>query len=95
MDILSVLVKPILTEKSLMMAREQNVYSFLVNPKANKTQIKEAIWQAFKVEVERVNILKLVRRRVRYGRFEGLRPLRKKAYVKVKAGQKIPIFETG
>lgn len=95
MDVLRVLVKPILTEKSLLMAKEQNIYSFLVNPKANKTEIKEAVWHAFKVNVERVNVLKLVRRKVRYGKSEGLRPARKKAYVKIKTGQKIPIFETG
>lgn len=95
MDYINIILKPILTEKSLILAKEKNTYSFWVHPKANKTEIKDAIQQAFKVNVVEVNTARLKRKEVRHGRFIGLRKERKKACVQLKAGQKISIFETG
>lgn len=95
MDFVKVILKPILTEKSLILAREKSAYSFWVHPRANKTEIKEAVQQAFNVDVVRVNTARLKRKEVRHGRITGLRPERKKACVQIKTGQKIPIFETG
>ncbi len=95
MDYINIILKPILTEKSLILARERNFYSFWVHPKSNKTEIKNAIQQAFKVDVVEVNTARHKRKEVKHGKITGLRAERKKACVQLKTGQKIPIFETG
>ena len=84
---------PVLTEKSLMEAKNGK-YSFWVSMGLNKLQIKGLISQAFGVtvlSVRTINSKKLVRRNAR-GRYQVENP-NKKAIVKVKAGEKISLFE--
>lgn len=96
MDIAQVIKKPIITEKSTSLAA-QNFYTFAVDPRATKPQIKEAVEKAFGVKVQKVrtaNVRGKVRRvgpRRRLVRLGGW----KKATVKVKEGQKIEFFEAG
>jgi len=87
-----VILQPIITEKSNdQMAHGQ--YSFWVARDANKTEIKHAVEQQFKVKVVAVNTMKQRGHLKRVGRFSGLTPQRKKAIVTLAEGQKIPFFE--
>ena len=72
---------------------EQNKYTFAVDIKATKPQIREAVEQAFNVTVERVNTMRVVGKKRRMGRYEGKRPDWKKAIVTVKEGESIELFE--
>lgn len=87
--------RPLITEKTLQLANEQNIYTFEVDYKANKTQIVSAIEKLYEVEVERVNtqIMPSRRRKVGAKRLLKLSTAAKKALVKVKDGQTIEIFD--
>jgi len=91
MNFTEVLIAPILSEKSVITKDEQNRYTFRVNPKANKTQIKKAIETLFKVKVSAVRTANLPGKLHRVGRHEGYRSDWKKAIVTVKEGQKIDV----
>jgi len=87
-----IIIKPVITEKSTGLM-EENKYTFIVDPKANKIEIKYAIQELFKVKVEKVYTLKSRGKLRRQGRYEGKTPDRKKAIVQLKAGDTIEIFE--
>src|SRR5690606_24234 len=89
-----VLRRPIVTEKSTMLAG-QGKYVFEVSKDANKPQIKDAVQKAFDVTVKDVNttIVRGRRRRNRYGRRTGEAPAWKKAIVTLAAGEQIELFE--
>lgn len=89
-----VLLSPILTEKSLFIRDEQNRYSFFVSPGAGKTEIKNIIEKAFKVEVLKVRTMIVRGKLHKMGRFEGYRPDRKKAIVTLKKGDKIDVTQS-
>lgn len=91
-DYRDIIIKPVVTEKSMDLLAD-NKYTFIVDKKANKTEIKGAIEHIFKVEVEKVYTMNIKGKPKRMGRFEGKRPDRKKAIVALKAGQKIRLFE--
>ncbi|MCL6589171.1 MAG: 50S ribosomal protein L23 [Firmicutes bacterium] len=84
--------RPIVTEKTTKLM-EQNKYCFVVDPKANKTQIKHAIEEIFKVKVKAVNTLNLLGKLKRMGRYEGRRPSWKRAIVTLEKGSRIEFFE--
>jgi large subunit ribosomal protein L23 len=86
-----VLLAPVVSEKSYGLL-DENKYTFLVLPDANKTQIKIAVEQVFKVKVTNVNTINRhgKRRRTRAG--WGKRPDSKRAIVTVADGQSIDIF---
>ena len=88
-----VILKPVITEQS-MAAMSNKVYTFLVHPDANKTQIKEAVQKMFDgVKVERVNTMNLIGKKKRRGMTEGRTAKTKKAMVKLTADSKdIEIF---
>jgi len=86
-----VLKSPHISEKSTDLAKS-NQYIFKVFPKANKTEVKKAIESLYKVEVEKVRIIKIPKKRRRLGRIEGFKKGHKKAIVKIKEGQKIEIL---
>jgi len=92
MEARDILRKPVVTEKTMALL-EGNKYTFLVDMKANKSEIKKAVEQVFKVKVEKVNtlIVKGKPKRVRnsLGRTSDV----KKAIVKLKEGDKIELFE--
>ena len=82
---------PIVTEKSSELAREHNTFVFSVDPKANKTEIKEAIEKLFNVEVLNVNTLNTYPKKRRVGRYVGRANKVKKAIVKLKEGSSIEL----
>ena len=79
---------PILTEKSATLA-ENNTYVFSVDVRANKTQIKQAIENAFNVKVESVNTMNNHPKDRRVGRYTGKTNRYKKAIVKLAKGSTI------
>ncbi len=89
-----VIIRPIVSEKSYA-GLENNVYTFLVDPRANKTEIKEAVQAIWNVRVTSVNTInrkgKVKRRRFTVGK----RPDQKRAIVTLAEGDSIEIFETG
>ena len=89
-----VILKPVITEKSMAGMGEKK-YTFLVNPEANKTMIKEAVEKMFDgVKVSKVNTMNYEGKLKRMGRYEGRRPSWKKAIVTLKADSKtIEFFE--
>lgn len=89
---MDVIKKPLLTEKSSAYS-DFDTYVFEVNRKATKTEIREAVEKAFDVKVKDVRTLVYRTRWLkRYARF-GPPKYKKKAFVKLTAGQKISIFE--
>lgn len=89
-----VLLAPVVSEKSYMLL-DQNKYTFLVAPDANKTEIKLAVQRVFGVRVTSVNTANRAgkKRRTRYG--TGRRPDTKRAIVTVADGERIDLFGAG
>ena len=82
---------PIITEKSADLAQKQNTITFSVDPKANKTQIKQAVEKIFNVKVESVNTINAATKTKRVGRYTGKTDKVKKAIVKLKEGSSIEL----
>jgi len=91
----NLITQPIITEKSLALANEQNIYIFEVVYSATKSQIKKLIEKIFEVEVEQINtiVAPSKRRRVGKKRQAILKTTQKKALVKLKSGQTIELFD--
>jgi large subunit ribosomal protein L23 len=70
-----------------------NKVLFIVNPYANKIQIKRAVEELLKVKVEKVNVTNVEGKKKKLGKFEGVKPGKKKAIVTLKKGEKLEIFE--
>lgn len=96
MNIQSVIISPIITEKA-MKASEGGKYSFIVALDASKTDIKQAVENLFKVNVVNIQTSILKGRQKRNGprRIEVTESERKKAIVRLKKGEKIGLFEPG
>ena len=84
--------KPIITEKGLGVKESEATLVFQVAAKATKTEIKEAVQSIFKVKVDSVRTANFVGKERRRGKFTGYRPDWKKAYVRLKAGEKMPEY---
>lgn len=89
-----VLIQPLLTEKITSLREETNTVGFMVHPQANRIQIKQAVETLLKVKVERVNVLNVRGKVKRLGRFSGKRPDWKKAFVTLKKGEKLELYES-
>jgi large subunit ribosomal protein L23 len=87
-----VLQKPLITEKGLDVKERNRTLVFRVAPGANKVEIRAAVQAVFKVQVESVHTAIFHGKTRRRGRTSGARPDWKKAYVKLKAGQKMPEY---
>jgi large subunit ribosomal protein L23 len=92
MHLYEVLRRPLITEKNTDL-QIQGKYVFEVANNANKTQVKQAVETAFKVDVTAVNIMTVQGKKKRMGRGEVQRPSWKKAVVTLKPGDKIELFE--
>ena len=92
MQVFDIIRRPIVTEKSTLL-QEQGRYTFEVAPAANKHQIKQAVEEAFDVEVVRVNTMNVRGKRKRFGPRLAARPSWKKAIVQLAPGSTITIFE--
>jgi large subunit ribosomal protein L23 len=84
--------RPVITEKGLGVKETESTLVFEVATKATKTEIKEAVQAIFKVKVDSVRTSNLQGKERRRGRFAGYRPDWKKAYVKLKSGEKMPEY---
>nr|YP_010418150.1 ribosomal protein L23 [Sargassum polycystum]USF18368.1 ribosomal protein L23 [Sargassum polycystum] len=82
---------PVTTPKTLLLL-ENNQYTFMVDPKLNKFNIKKSIEFLFNVKVIKVNTCNLPKKKRRVGRFSGVRPRYKKVVVKLANNDKIELF---
>jgi large subunit ribosomal protein L23 len=90
----SIIVRPVLTERSTVMTQTSNVITFDVARDANKIEIRKAVETLFQVKVDAVRVVHVAGKIKKVGRSIGRAQDRKKAYVKLKAGEKLPpIFE--
>ena len=93
MNLYSVLKQPALTEKSNFLRESEGKYTFLVNPKTSKLEIKDAVKKVFDVDVASVNVSIRRGKLKRRGMNIGLQAKTKRAVVTLKEGQTIKIFE--
>jgi len=91
-DLREVIKRPIITEKTSDLMGE-NKYTFAVDRRANKLEIKEAVEKLFDVKVLNVNTMNVKPRRHRVGRYEGFKSGYKKAIVTLAEGNSIELFE--
>jgi large subunit ribosomal protein L23 len=94
MDVHAVLVQPLLTEKITGLREKTNTVGFIVHPDANRVQIKQAVEALLKVKVEKVNVMNVRGKVKRLGRFSGKRSDWKKAFVTLKKGEKLEMYES-
>jgi large subunit ribosomal protein L23 len=87
--------RPLVTEKSTILREEENVITFEVAGSANKIQVKQAVEELFKVKVEEVRLFNVRGKMKRMGKFVGKRRDWRKAYVRLKDGEKAPEFVEG
>ena len=92
MTIYDVIKRPIVTEKGVSKKEAERTLCFEVAVEANKVMVKAAVEQLFKVKVAGVRTANQVGKLGRRGRFTGYRSDWKKAYVTLKAGQKMPEY---
>jgi len=88
-QLMSVLLAPVVSEKSTMIGDKANQVVFRVADRATKPEIKAAIELLFKVKVSAVKVANVKGKEKRFGRFIGRRRSWKKAYVRLAAGQEI------
>jgi large subunit ribosomal protein L23 len=84
--------RPLITEKGMGVKETQNTLVFEVDVKATKTEVKQAVETLFKVKVSGVRTTLVEGKERRRGKFTGYRPDWKKAYVRLKEGQKMPEY---
>ena len=94
-DAMSVLIRPVVSEKTYALMDER-VYVFIVDPKATKIDVRNAVEQAFSVTVTKVNTLNRKGKSTRNRRtgVKGQRPGTKRAIVTLKQGDSINLFES-
>jgi large subunit ribosomal protein L23 len=92
MNIYEVIRRPLVTEKGVEHKDTNRTLCFEVALDANKTQVKSAVEKLFKVKVAEVRTATFDGKLRRRGRFAGYRSDWKKAYVKLKEGEKVPDF---
>ncbi|MBZ0268412.1 50S ribosomal protein L23 [bacterium] len=92
-DARSILVRPLLTEKATIAREMANEYVFAVARDANKIQIKEAMESRFQVKVTGVRTVAVKGKIKRMGAHQGKRADWKKAYITLKEGSTIDLFE--
>jgi large subunit ribosomal protein L23 len=92
-DLYDIIRAPRITEKGTRLKEKNNVLTFEVKTDANKVQVKKAVEGIFKVKVLDVTTVKNLGKNKRVGQRLGRRSDWKKAYVTLKPGEKIDIFE--
>ena len=93
---MSILIKPIITEKATMQSEVLNAYAFQVNTKANKVEIKKAVEAAYGVSVEKVRTInvrpdrktKFTKTGIQHGKTNAV----KKAIVQLEEGETIDLY---
>ena len=92
-DPYQIIIRPLITEKSMGIKEISNVVTFEVHPKANKSEIKKAVEKLFDVKVISVNTMNVKGKTKRYRFVMGKKKDWKKAMVKLKPGETIDLFE--
>ena len=87
-----IILRPIITEKSMKLQAEENKVTFEVKKGANKTAVKQAVEEIFDVKVEKVNIMNCRPKDKRVGRYQGKTRAVRKAIVKLAEGDEINLF---
>jgi large subunit ribosomal protein L23 len=87
-----VIRRPLITEKGLQVKEAESTLVFDVAPEASKTEVKQAVEALFKVKVENVRTANVLGKERRRGKFSGYKPDWKKAYVRLKEGEKLPEY---
>jgi len=90
----TILVKPVLSEKTVALSEEGRRAVFEVAIDTNKIEVAKAVEAVFDVKVAKVNIRRVHGKVKRMGRFSGRRPERKRAVVTLAAGHTLNLFET-
>ncbi|HZY56321.1 MAG TPA: 50S ribosomal protein L23 [Rubrobacteraceae bacterium] len=93
MDPHQVIIRPVISEKSYNLIETQNQYTFQVDRRANKNQIKRAVEEAFDVKVDKVNTANVKSKPKRQGLTRGQTARWKKAVVRLAEGERIELFE--
>ena len=88
----TVIRRPLITEKGMGIKETQNTLVFEVAENATKTEVKQAVEALFKVKVSAVRTATVEGKERRRGRYAGYRPDWKKAYVRLKEGEKMPEY---
>jgi len=89
-----ILYQALISEKATLSQEKSNCYTFKVAKNANKHQIKRAVENAFNVKVMNVATSNVMGKSKRLGRFQGKRSDWKKAFIWIKEGDKIELFES-
>lgn len=89
----SVVISPLVTEKGTVVGEKSNQVVFRIRPNATKGQVRDVIEDLFKVTVVKVRTANFLGKERRRGRTVGRRPNWKKAYITLKEGDRIDIFE--
>ena len=92
MKLHDIIQRPLVTEKGVDKKEKERTLCFEVALDANKTQVKAAVEKLFKVKVSEVRTATFDGKLRRRGKFAGYRSSWKKAYVRLKAGEKVPEF---
>ena len=92
MDDYSVIIRPLITEQGMHFANTKGAYSFEVNKRANKTQIKNAVEKIYDVKVQKVRTANRTGKHRRRGRNFGMTSSWKKAVVYLKPDFHIDLF---
>ena len=92
MDDYNIIIRPLITEQGMHFANTRGAYSFEVNKKANKTQIKNAVERIYNVKVDRVRTANRRGKYRRRGRTTGMTPGWKKAVVFLEPDYHIDLF---
>lgn len=87
-----IIIRPIITEKSMRLMDADNKVTFEVAKGSNKTEVRQAVEAIFNVKVEKVNIMNVRPKAKRVGRYSGTTNAVRKAIVKIAAGQDINLF---
>ena len=87
-----VIRRPLITEKGLAVKETEGTLVFDVAPEATKIEVKQAVEALFKVKVAAVRTANVLGKERRRGKFAGFKPDWKKAYVRLKDGEKMPEY---
>lgn len=93
MDPHQVIIRPVISEKSYNLIETEGQYTFQVDKRANKNQIKQAVELAFDVKVHKVNTANMKSKPKRQGLTRGRTANWKKAVIRLQAGERIELFE--
>jgi len=88
-----IIIRPLITEKSMKGYDHENKVTFEVAKGANKTHVKQAVEEIFNVKVEKVNMINVRAKKRRIGKYSGVTNSKCKAVVKLAPGSELKLFD--